>query len=206
MVGLGNPGIQYHLTRHNLGYWAVDRAARLLCADPWMRRKQLLSTTVVLGGSEAILAKPRTWMNLSGSPVHAAIARWRVAYERLLVVCDDVALLDGRLRLRAGGSSGGHRGLESIIDFLGTQGFPRLRIGVGSGRHPGEELRDYVLEALEASEIPLYERAAERAAHAIRMVIEDGLPAAMTEYNQPALECGGASVVGETDPHPGGED
>jgi PTH1 family peptidyl-tRNA hydrolase len=128
--------------------------------------------------------KPSVWMNNSGLAVADASAAWGVPLEQTVMVCDDVALPDGRLRLRRRGTAGGHKGLISVIEHLGTDDFPRLRVGVGSGREASQELRDYVLERLTPKEIERYATASERAAEALKMLIEKGLAQAMTVFNQ----------------------
>jgi PTH1 family peptidyl-tRNA hydrolase len=168
-----------------VGIWALERFADLVGATSWNRRGPFL---VFARGSVArcgvILIRPSVWMNNSGLAVVHASTVWDAPVKRTVIVCDDVALPDGRLRLRRSGTAGGHKGLISVIQHLGTDDFPRLRIGVGSGRSAGQELRDYVLEQLAPAEIERYGAASERAALALKMIIEESFDQAMTLFNQ----------------------
>lgn len=183
IVGLGNPGSEYRGTRHNVGAAIIDLLASRVGVS--LKRKWRLHAWVAgarVGGTPVTLAKPRTFMNLSGNAV-AALSHWfRCNPEELLVVSDDVNLELGRLRIRAGGSAGGHRGLESIIAALGTEDFPRIRVGVGRA---DENLVDHVLSTFSRSEIPLVEEGMERAVGAIEEIIARGLQEAMNHYNAP---------------------
>lgn len=182
IVGLGNPGAEYAGTRHNVGFEVVDRlAARHGIA---VRRRTLRS---VLGdglieGRRVILARPMTYMNLSGEAVGAICRMYRIPPERTIVIVDDVALPLGRLRLRLKGSCGGHNGLESVERHLGTQAYPRVRIGVGGAR-PGE-LVDHVLSRFRPEERPVIEAAIDLAADAVEAALRDGFEQAMNLYNR----------------------
>jgi len=182
VVGLGNPGPEYAQTRHNAGFWCVDRLAGRQSISVAERRR-----TVVLGegsveGRRVVLAKPRTFVNRSGLAATYLLARYRVAPSGLLVVYDDVALPLGKVRLRARGSSGGHRGIESIIDALGAQDFPRLRIGIGQPP-PGTDQVDYVLGAMSTEERQKADLAIDTAADAAVAVLSEGIDTAMNRYN-----------------------
>lgn len=199
IVGLGNPGERYHLTRHNLGFWVLDLLATESNVHSWMNRGGDHVANIRIGNSTVRLLKPQTWMNLSGAAVLRATEQEDLDYDHMVVVCDDVALPDGRLRLRSKGSSGGHRGLESIIQSMGHETFPRLRIGVGGDREMDDDLSDYVLEQLHDHEISMYMDAVQRAVCAIRLTITDGLSKAMTVYNQAvgddSEDCAGIDMV-----------
>jgi PTH1 family peptidyl-tRNA hydrolase len=184
VVGLGNPGRRYRQTRHNIGVWAVERFACRVNAGVWSEDPFLFYACAALEGCRVVLAKPTVWMNNSGVAVAHAVARWGAPIEQTVIVCDDAALPDGRLRLRRRGTAGGHKGLLSVIQHLETDSFPRLRVGIGSGRAAGEELRDYVLEELSRDEITRYGAAAEQAAEALEMLIERGFAQTMTVFNQ----------------------
>ncbi|GIW03611.1 MAG: peptidyl-tRNA hydrolase [Thermomicrobiales bacterium] len=181
VVGLGNPGREYAETRHNIGFMVVDRLARLAGAAGWKRRFQSELCEVVIDGERLVLAKPQTYMNLSGHAVRQ-IAQWyRVPVSDLLIIYDDLDLPFGVLRMRARGSAGGHRGLASIIEQLGTQEIPRLRIGIGRG--PGEATA-HVLSRFspeEAARLPLI---LDRAVEAVRLWLTAGITAAMNEINR----------------------
>ncbi len=183
VVGLGNPGRRYARTRHNIGFMVVDEVVRR-AGESWLGDRSLNSEVARLGSLR--LLKPQTYMNESGRAV-AALSRfhqWQPP--QLLVVYDDVSLPLGRLRLRASGSAGGHNGMRSIIQHLGSDGFPRLRVGIGEGRRStGEGLTDHVLgDFTEAEEIDRSE-AVDRAADAIETVLQRGWEAAMNEFNIP---------------------
>lgn len=181
VVGLGNPGAEYAGTRHNVGFEVIERlASRHQIA---VRRRMLRA---VLGdglieGRRVLLARPMTYMNLSGEAV-AAIARMhKIAPSEILVIVDDMALPIGRLRLRLKGSSGGHNGLESIQRHLRTEEYPRLRVGVGSAQ-PGRMV-DHVLGRFRADERAIIEEAIERAADAVEMALRENFEKAMNHYN-----------------------
>ena len=176
IVGLGNPGREYAGTRHNAGFAVVDRLAAL---DAASFHKDGLAEVATSKG--VILCKPASFMNSSGEPV-SAIARYhRVAPAEILVVLDDVALPVGKLRLRLNGSSGGHNGLQSVIDSLGTEEVPRLRIGIGG---PGDAtLTGHVLGRFTAEESQAFEESLERAVAAIEYAQGNGAVAAMNKFN-----------------------
>jgi PTH1 family peptidyl-tRNA hydrolase len=179
VVGLGNPGREYAGTRHNVGFMVLDRIADAAGARFRAGRKWQADVTTA---DDVLLCKPQTYMNLSGESV-GAIARFhKIAPASVLVVLDDMALPLGRLRLREGGSAGGHNGLQSVLDHLGTRDVPRLRIGIGSAQ-PGAAT-DHVLGKFALEERPLVEQALDRAAEAIGFAQSHGLPAAMNHFNQ----------------------
>ena len=136
IVGLGNPGEKYENTRHNVGFQVIDELAERQ-GKPVQRLKfKALTGLLTIGGEKALVMKPVTYMNLSGEAVRPAADFYKLPPERILVISDDVALAAGRLRIRAKGSAGGHNGLKSIIQHLGTDQFPRIRVGVGEKPHP----------------------------------------------------------------------
>lgn len=182
LVGLGNPGREYRETRHNVGFMAVDR----LCASFGIKLSRLQSKALTGSGQWAghkiVLAKPQTFMNLSGQAVSSLLRFYKVPLPQLLVMHDDIDLPVGTLRIRPDGGSAGQRGLASIIQQLGTQEFPRLRIGVG--RPPGQkEAADYVLKGFTSSDQELITIVLDRAVDAARIFIEHGLEMAMNQYN-----------------------
>lgn len=179
MVGLGNPGEDYRHTRHNVGFRTVDRLAERLGVGVRKRECFALTGDTHLDGRKLILAKPQTYMNLSGRAVSALTAYYKLPPEELLVVCDDLDLPFGWLRLRRSGGSGGHRGLASVIEHLRTNAFPRLRIGIGRG----EEAVSYVLGRFGREEAPLLEKVLDAAVDAVLTAHRDGYDRAMNEYN-----------------------
>lgn len=184
IAGLGNPGPEYAATRHNAGFRVVEELARAE-ASRWRSERQYLWAELAAqgGGAAAVLVKPLTYMNLSGPAVRAALARWRVPVERLLVVHDDMGLPPGRLRLRRGGSAAGHHGVESVIEALGRSDFARLRVGIG---HPAakEEVVAYVLGAAAGEERAVFEESVTRAGEVVRLLLTRGLEQAMNEANR----------------------
>jgi PTH1 family peptidyl-tRNA hydrolase len=180
IVGLGNPGSQYRDTRHNVGFWVADELAkRWGLSDSWRERDTSL---YVKKGGEVLIAKPLTFMNLSGFAVSRLSQYFQIEPADMLVVVDEAALPLGRLRARRAGSGGGHNGLKSIIEQLGTTEFPRLRIGVGRGDER-RDLADHVLSKFEADERPVIEAATLRAADAVEMFITSGIDEAMRMFN-----------------------
>lgn len=180
VAGLGNPGLQYHRTRHNLGFMVADQLAETYGAN-WSRRS-LYESARIRGGLEFLLVKPSTFMNLSGNAVARALRYHNLGSEKLLIICDDVDLAFGRLRLRAGGSSGGHRGLESIIQCLGTEAFARLRMGIGRPGVPGRT-PEHVLGRFSLEEAAGLHSFVDQGARAVSLVLEHGIVKAMNEIN-----------------------
>ena len=182
VVGLGNPGPKYRNTRHNVGFRVLDLMADRLKAPFARERYRGLVAETRLGDRRLLLLKPQTFMNVSGASVAEAARYWADSPEDVLVVADDVNLPLGRLRFRAGGSAGGHNGLKSIIAQLGSQDFPRLRIGVGDDRG-GADLADHVLGTFSPDERQVVEETIERAVSAVLCYLDDGLETAMNRYN-----------------------
>ena len=182
LVGLGNPGAKYHDTRHNVGFRVIDALARRWSVDQWREQHQALVAKVREGGEAVLVAKPMTFMNLSGDAVAGLAGFYKVAVPDVLVVLDEVALPLGRLRAGRSGSHGGHNGLKSVIARLGTSDVPRLRIGVGRG-DGRKELADHVLGAFAAEERDQVEAAVLRAAEASVMFVTDGIERVMNVFN-----------------------
>ena len=182
IVGLGNPGRQYEGTRHNVGFAVLDGLAaqdQIHFKRSWRLRAR--SCTMRVSDLEILLIKPQVFMNRSGQTA-AALQRRGVAPEEMLVVVDDVDLPPGRIRIRSRGGAGGHNGLKSVIGELGSDAFPRVRIGVGS-RPPDRVLTDHVLGPFSPEERVAVEAAMARAMEAIRCAVADGIEAAMNRYN-----------------------
>ena len=183
VVGLGNPGPKYEWTRHNMGFLVIDELAEREKLPVQKLKYRALTNTVTLGGQSVLLMKPTTYMNLSGESVGEAARFYKIPPQRVLVISDDVALPQGKLRIRRSGSAGGHNGLKNIIYHLGSEDFPRVKIGVGDKPHPGYDLADWVLSRFSAQEQTLLEPAIRRAAEAAVMLLSDGLDKAASKYN-----------------------
>ena len=183
IVGLGNPGAQYEKTRHNVGFRALDALAREAGAKPDRAKFQALTCLCDVGGLRALLLKPQTFMNNSGLAVRQAADYYKLPPERVLVLFDDVDLDVGRLRIRRDGSAGGHNGVKSIISCMGSQAFPRIKIGVGAKPHPDYDLADWVLSRFSARELELLDPAIERAASAAQVILREGLERASSLFN-----------------------
>lgn len=184
IVGLGNPGPRYEGTRHNVGFAVVERLAARLGAGRPRAEGPALVAPVRDGGVELELAQPLTYMNRSGVAVRRLLESRRLGPEALLVIYDDIHLPLGTLRVRPGGSAGGHNGMKSIIAALGTEAFARLRVGIGPSRPvAGEDLPGFVLSPFTRSERPLVDAAVEAAADAARVWAAEGVEAAMARFN-----------------------
>jgi len=182
VVGLGNPGAKYHDTRHNIGFRVIDALARRWSVDQWREQHQALVAKVREGDEPVLIAKPTTFMNLSGDAVAGLAGFYKIAVPDVLVVLDEVALPLGRLRAGRGGSAGGHNGLKSIIGRLGTSEVPRLRIGVGRG-DTRKDLADHVLGTFGADERDDVEAAVLRAAEATVTFVTEGIERVMNAFN-----------------------
>lgn len=184
VVGLGNPGPEYAGTRHNIGFRLVDLLASRLKAPVTKPLFKSFTGRASLSGKTVILAKPQTYMNLSGNTVVALMNWFKVPVSGLVVVFDDIDLPPGRIRVRPGGGHGGHRGMESIIERLGTGEFARVRIGVGRPPVPGYDVADWVLGRPAEEEESLAGQALERASEAVVVLISQGPEAAMNRFNR----------------------
>ncbi len=182
IVGLGNPGREYEHTRHNAGFRALDILAGKLGCKVDKAKFQGLYGQVNWNGRKLLLLKPQTFMNLSGRSVLQISAFFHVPPQNIIVLFDDISLVPGNLRLRKDGSAGGHNGIKSIIAELGSQEFPRVKIGVGGKPHPDFDLVDWVLSAFSAQEEKVLQPALERAADAALAIVELGIPEASNRY------------------------
>ena len=183
LVCLGNPGEKYENTRHNVGFMVADEVAERRSAPIQRLRFKALTNILTISGEKVLVMKPVTYMNLSGEAVRPAADFYKIPPERILVVLDDTALPVGRLRIRKGGSAGGHNGLKSIIQHLGTDQFPRLRLGVGEKPHPDYDMADWVLGRFQGEDKKAMEAAVKRAADAIECLIAQGPDRAMNKFN-----------------------
>ncbi|MEF2838354.1 MAG: aminoacyl-tRNA hydrolase [Oscillospiraceae bacterium] len=183
IVGLGNPGKEYEKTRHNAGFRALDILADQLGAKVDKLKYQGLYTQVNYNGGKVFLLKPQTYMNLSGRSVLQLSSYFNIPPQRIIVMFDDISLEPGRLRVRANGSAGGHNGIKSIIQEVGSQEFPRVKIGVGAKPHPNFELADWVLSSFTALEEKALAVSLENAAKAALCIIDQGVPEAANRFN-----------------------
>ena len=190
IVGLGNPGLDYDGTRHNVGWEVLDEFAAKFGAIPKRTEYQRLAKSkfdglvieTMVGSEKVLLLKPTTYMNLSGRSVGAALGFYQLPAEQMIVVLDDLALPCGKIRLRASGSSGGHNGLKDIERVLGSEVYPRLRIGIDAPP-PRIAGRDYVLGQFTSDQRPLVNASVEKSVEALTLWIENGLEKAMNRFN-----------------------
>ena len=183
IVGLGNPGREYEKTRHNCGFRAVDLLADQLGAKVDKLKFQGLYAQANYNGTKVFLLKPQTYMNLSGRSVLQLSAYFNIPPQRIIVMFDDISLEPGRLRIRPNGSAGGHNGIKSIIQEVGSQEFPRVKIGVGAKPNPNYDLADWVLSTFSANEEKALAVALKNAADAALAIIDKGVPEAANRFN-----------------------
>ena len=182
-VFLGNPGLRYEGTRHNAGFMTADALAREKGLSINRSRFQALTAVCEMGGEKVLLMKPQTFMNLSGEAVRQAAQFYKIPPEHVLVVSDEVSLPIGKLRVRQKGSAGGHNGLKNIIACLGSENFPRIRLGVGAPPHPDYDMADWVLSAFQNQDAADMATAAKRAAEAVECYITQGPDRTMNRFN-----------------------
>ena len=183
LVFLGNPGPKYDCTRHNAGFMAGDALAKKLGVSINKLRFKALTASAEINGEKVLLMKPQTFMNLSGEAVGEAARFYKVPPEHVLVVSDEISLPLGKLRVRPKGSAGGHNGLKSIIAHLGSDAFPRIRLGVGAPPHPDYDMADWVLSVFRNQDLEDMRAAADRAGEAVISYITDGPERAMNRFN-----------------------
>ncbi|GAB4313219.1 MAG: aminoacyl-tRNA hydrolase [Phototrophicales bacterium] len=182
VVGLGNPGVRYEKTRHNIGFWVVDELARRWNASNFKTERKALVADATIKNQRVLLIKPQTYMNLSGEAVRAIIDFYKLDIENLIVIHDDLDVDFGVLRIRKGGSAGGQNGVKNIIQHLHTQDFKRIRCGIG--RPPGRmDPADYVLEPFKGDQEITARLMVDRAADAVETWLSDGIDIAMNRYN-----------------------
>ena len=184
VVFLGNPGLRYEGTRHNAGFMTADALARKKNISINRSRFQALTASCPIGDTTVLLMKPQTYMNLSGEAVGQAARFYKIPADHVLVVSDDITLPIGAMRIRTKGSAGGHNGLKNIISVLGTEEFPRIRLGVGSPPHPDYDTVDWVLSVFRDQDAGDMAEAASRAADAVECFITQGPEKAMNLYSQ----------------------
>jgi len=184
LVGLGNPGREYRQTRHNVGFMVIDELCKVLNTRLTRMQGKALVGSGILDGCKIILAKPQTFMNLSGQSVASLVKFYKIPLSQLLVILDDLDLPVGTLRIRPGGGSAGNKGLMSIIQQLGTEEFPRMRLGIG--RPPGQKNgADYVLQDFQNGEMDFVKGVLDKASHAAQVFVSSGIDQAMNQFNGP---------------------
>ena len=183
IVGLGNPGREYAQTKHNVGFMFVDALANHLGVTEWREKFDALVAETRIGTEKVLLVKPQTYMNSSGESIRAAADYYKVDPEDILIVYDDISLAPGQLRIRAKGSAGGHNGIKSIIAHLGTQEFPRVKVGVGE-KPARMDLADYVLGHFSKEEQATMDDAVKEAADAVCEIVNVGIAQAMNDHNR----------------------
>ncbi len=183
IVGLGNPGFEYHLTPHNLGFLAIDRLAEACGKELSRREAQALTAATELAGEQVVLAKPQTYMNLSGLAVARLLQNYELEPRDLLVLVDEIEIPLGMLRIRPRGSAGGHNGLKSIIGAIDTDDFVRLRMGVGPER-PVEDYVSYLLRPFRNADRQSVGEMVDQAAEAVQMILSEGVQKAMNRFNR----------------------
>jgi peptidyl-tRNA hydrolase, PTH1 family len=182
VVGLGNPGREYENTRHNVGFAVISELSRRCGGARPTAKFQAEMTEIRVGSDKVVLVCPLTYMNRSGTTVGPLVAFYKLPPEDLMIVCDDLSLPLGKIRLRAQGSSGGQKGLQDIIRVLGSDSFPRLRMGIGATPENWETV-DYVLSRFSADETPIVQQAVVTAADAVESWVNSGLSATMNKFN-----------------------
>lgn len=183
MVGLGNPDKRYEKTRHNTGFMALDAIAASLPVSVNKKKFDALTGEAVIAGERVLLMKPQTYMNLSGVAVEKAASFYKIPPERIIVLFDDISLPVGRLRIRRKGSHGGHNGIRSIIDYLGSDNFPRVKIGVGEKPRPEYDLADWVLSAFKQEELKAIQEISAHCLEIVELMIKGQTDQAMNLYN-----------------------
>lgn len=183
IAGLGNPGLEYEGTRHNAGFFVIDALAAELNEDVSRLRFKSKTAEVTINGKRCLLMKPTTYMNNSGEAIVQALEFYKIPVENLIVVCDDISLDPGKLRIRRKGSHGGHNGLRSICELTGSDDFPRIKIGVGKKPHPDYDLAKWVLGKFGKEDSEKLITAASNAVQCIKLMVDDHTDAAMNKYN-----------------------
>ena len=182
IAGLGNPSRTYEGTRHNIGFTMIDVIGNKFGIDVTTKKHKALVGRGIIDGMKVILAKPQTYMNLSGESIREIADFYKIEPENIIIIYDDISLDVGQLRIRKKGSAGGHNGIKNIIAHLGTQEFPRIKVGIGN-KPEGWDLADYVLSKYSKAEQEALEEASEGVIGAVKLMLMDDIEAAMNKYN-----------------------
>ena len=183
VVGLGNPDKRYRNTRHNTGFIAVDYMAKQLGVEIGKKKFDSLTAETVIAGEKVLLMKPQTYMNLSGVAVERLLAFIQIPPENVIIIFDDISLPVGKLRIRRKGTHGGHNGIRSIIDYLQSENFPRIKAGIGERPNPNYDLADWVLSTFKEDELKGIEEVASHCLDIVKLIIEGKIEQAMSKYN-----------------------
>lgn len=183
IAGLGNPGPGYEKTRHNIGFITANALAGEFGKKVDHLKFNALVTEIRIGTEKCLIMKPQTYMNNSGEAIGQAARFYKIPPENVIIISDDVSLDPGKIRIRRKGSAGGHNGLKSIIAHLGSEDFPRVKIGVGERRNPDSDLADHVLSTFDKSDIPLMNDAIKAATDAVKLIVSGDMDEAMNKYN-----------------------
>lgn len=183
VVGLGNPDKKYRNTRHNTGFIAVDCMAKQLGVEIGKKKFDSLTAETVIAGEKVLLMKPQTYMNLSGVAVEKAASFYKIPPENVIIIFDDISLPVGKLRIRRKGTHGGHNGIRSIIDYLQSENFPRIKAGIGERPNPNYDLADWVLSTFKEDELKGIEEVASHCLDIVKLIIEGKIGQAMSKYN-----------------------
>lgn len=183
IIGLGNPTREYQATRHNVGWDVITRLSDDFRIPLDMKKHKAICGKGMIEGEKVVLAQPVTYMNLSGESVRELVDYYKVSPQEIIVIYDDISLEVGQLRIRKKGSAGGHNGMKSIISQLGTDEFPRIKVGIGE-KPKGWDLADYVLSRFREEEEPIIREALKNASDACKLILTSGIDAAMNQYNK----------------------
>jgi len=182
IVGLGNPEEEYSKTRHNMGFNTINKLSQQYNIDVKQNKFQALCGSGIIEKEKVILLKPQTYMNLSGNSVKEVVDFYKIEKEKILVIYDDMDIDPGKIKIRKKGSSGGHNGIKSIIQMIGTEDFTRIRVGIGRPIHKGDEI-NYVIGAIPEVELKKLEEGIEKAQKAVDEILKNGVDSAMNKYN-----------------------
>ena len=182
IVGLGNPEEEYSKTRHNMGFNTINKISQQYNIEVKQNKFQALYGSGIIEKEKVILLKPQTYMNLSGNSVKKIVDFYKIEKEKILVIYDDMDIEPGKIKIRKKGSSGGHNGMKSIIQMIGTEEFPRIRIGIGRPKHNGDEI-NYVIGAIPEEEISKLNEGIEKAKEAVIEILKNGIDSAMNKLN-----------------------
>ncbi len=183
IVGLGNPGAKYETTRHNAGFLCVTRLEDTLNFKAKKLKFHALIGDTKIGNHKVLVMKPQTMMNNSGTAVKECASFYKIPVENIIVIFDDISLEPGKLRIKRKGSAGGHNGIKSIIAHLGSENFPRIKLGVGKKPHPDYDLADWVLANFPKKDIPLMREAIDNACEALKYIVDGNIDGAMSDFN-----------------------